>query len=103
MPDAAIRGLRNISRSSTLDKDQAEKTLRIIRAVIQSTHEDLVAHNWGLIWIVHSLTTAAASAATGIWAEARGLSLLYYLVPLAVTAVTNLAVIALLVEKDSGV
>ena len=46
-----------------MDKDEAEKTLRIIRAVIQSTHEDLVAHNWGLIWIVHSLTNAAAFAA----------------------------------------
>src|SRR5438552_19041947 len=43
-------------RSGTVDRDQAEKTLRIIRDVIQSTHEDLVAHNWGLIWIVHSVT-----------------------------------------------
>jgi len=86
-----------------VDKDQAEKTLRIIRDVIQSTHEDLVAHNWGLIWIVHSFTNAAAFAAIGLWAEAAGLSLFWYLVPLAVVAVVNLLVIAFLMEKDSGV
>lgn len=103
MPVHQPAGPRHIVGSSTLDKDQAEKTLQIIRAVIQSTHEDLVAHNWGLIWIVHSFTNAAAFAAIGIWAEARGLSLFYYLVPLAVVAAVNLVVIALLVEKDSGV
>lgn len=86
-----------------MDRDQAEKTLRIIRDVIQSTHEDLAAHNWGLIWIVHSVTNGAAFAAIGVWAEARGLTLLWYLGPLAVVAAVNLLVIALLMERDSGV
>ena len=86
-----------------MDRDQAEKTLRIIRDVIQSTHEDLVSHNWGLIWIVHSVTNGAAFAAIGLWAEARELSLFWYLVPLAVVAAVNLLVIALLMERDSGV
>jgi hypothetical protein len=86
-----------------VDREQAEKTLQIIRDVIQSTHEDLVAHNWGLIWIVHSLTNGAAFAAIGVWAEARGLSLFWYLVPLAIVAVVNLIVVALLMEKGSGV
>jgi hypothetical protein len=95
--------IRLLSRSGTVDRDQAEKTLQIIRDVIQSTHEDLVAHNWGLIWIVHSLTNGAAFAAVGVWAEARELSLFWYLVPLAVVAAVNLIVVALLMEKDSGV
>jgi hypothetical protein len=89
--------------SDTVDRDQAEKTLQIIRDVIQSTHEDLVAHNWGLIWIVHSVTNGAAFAAIGIWAEAKGLTLFWYLVPLAIVAAVNLLVIAVLTEKDSGV
>jgi hypothetical protein len=89
--------------SATVDRDQAEKTLQIIRDVIQSTHEDLVAHNWGLIWIVHSFTNGAAFAAIGVWAEANGRTLFWYLAPLAVVAVVNLLVIAVLIEKDSGV
>jgi hypothetical protein len=86
-----------------VDKDQAEKTLRIIRDVIQRTHEDLVAHNWGLIWIVHSVTNGAAFATIGVWAEAGELTLFWYLVPLAVVAAVNLLVIAFLMEKASGV
>lgn len=86
-----------------MEKDDAERALSIIRQVIQTTHEDLVAHNWGLIWIFHSFTNAAAFVAIGAWAEAGDLGIVWYLVPLAVVAAVNLVIVAFCRERDRGV
>jgi hypothetical protein len=86
-----------------VDKHQAEEALSIIRDVIENTREDLVAHNWGVIWLVHAFTNATAFASIGWFVERRQLSLLWYLVPMAVVAALNLLIIAALVERDRGV
>jgi hypothetical protein len=86
-----------------MDKHQAERALGIIREVIENTREDLVAHNWGLIWLVHAFTNAAGFASIGLWVERQNLPLLWYLVPLAILAPVNLAIVALLAERDRGV
>ena len=86
-----------------MDREQAERALGIIREVIENTREDLVAHNWGLIWIVHAFTNGVAFAAVGYYVESRGRPLVWYLAPLAAVAAVNLAVVALLAERDRGV
>ena len=65
-----------------MDKRQAEEALSIIRGVIEKTREDLVAHNWGAIWLVHAFTNAAAFASIGCFVERRQLPLFWYLVPI---------------------
>jgi hypothetical protein len=85
-----------------MNREDAEKALGIIRTVIQNTREDLVAHNWGLIWLIHSFFNAAACFA-GWYVEARGLDVFWYLVPLAAAGLANLVVAFLLVERDKGV
>jgi len=86
-----------------MEKDDAERALSIIRQVIQNTHEDLVAHNWGLIWIIHAFTNAAAFVAIGAWAEAGEMAIVWYLVPLAIVAAVNLSIVAIYRERDRGV
>jgi hypothetical protein len=85
-----------------LNRAEAEKALGIIRTVIQNTHEDLVAHNWGQIWMVHAFCNAAACFA-GWYVESQELPVFWYLVPLAATAVVNITVVVLLVKRDQGV
>jgi hypothetical protein len=85
-----------------LNREEAEKALGIIRQVIQHTREDLVAHNWGQIWMIHAFTNSAACFC-GWYVESRDLSLFWYLVPLAVTAVINILVVLLFVTRDQGV
>ncbi len=85
-----------------MDKRQAEEALSIIRGVIEKTREDLVAHNWGAIWLVHAFTNAAAFASIGWFVERRQLPLFWYLVPMAGVAGLNLLVIRALVERDRG-
>jgi hypothetical protein len=85
-----------------LNREEAEKALGIIRKVIQNTREDLVAHNWGQIWMIHAFTNAAGCLA-GWYAESRGLSLFWYLLPLAVVALVDILIVLALVKRDQGV
>jgi hypothetical protein len=86
----------------TMNRAEADRALGIIRTVIQNTREDLVAHNWGLIWIIHSFINLAACVAGWI-IESQDGTLFWYLVPLAVTAVLNISVVLVLVTRDRGV
>jgi hypothetical protein len=86
-----------------MDKESAEKALAIIRGVIENTREDLAAHNWGLIWIVHAFTNAFGFASIGFFVERHDKPLFFYLVPLAVVAVVNLLLVAALGDRDRGV
>jgi hypothetical protein len=85
-----------------VDREAAEKALGIIRQVIQNTRDDLVAHNWGLIWIVHSFTNLAGTAC-GTLIDRRELAVGWYLLPLGILAVVNIGIVQLLVERDRGV
>jgi hypothetical protein len=85
-----------------LNREEAEKALGLIRNVIQNTREDLVAHNWGLLWMCHSFGNLAACLA-GWYVESRGLPIVWYLVPLAVAGAFNLVIVLLLGERDRGV
>jgi hypothetical protein len=85
-----------------VNREEAEKALGIIRSVIQNTREDLVAHNWGLIWLTHSFTNAAACLA-GWYVESRGLGVLWYLLPLAAAGLFNNASALVLADRDQGV
>lgn len=86
-----------------MNRDQAESALAIIRKVIQDTHEDLIAHNWGLIWMIHAFTNASGMIAIGTLIEARNLPILWYLVPLFANAVVNLVFVLLLSERERGI
>ena len=44
-----------------MDRDQAERSLAIIRGVIENTRDDLIERNWGVIWMVHSFINFAAA------------------------------------------
>jgi hypothetical protein len=86
-----------------VDREEAEKALAIIRKVVQSTQEDLIVRNWGLIWMVHAFTNLAAFASIGLFVEARGLPVYWYLVPLAIVAAVDLAIVLLLAQRGRGV
>jgi len=85
-----------------VDRNEAERALGIIRQVIQNTKEDLIAHNWGLIWIVHAFTNLVGIG-FGTLIDRRELPVYWYLVPLAAVAAVDLAVVLLLVRRDRGV
>ena len=86
-----------------MDKKQAQEALAIIRGVIENTREDLVAHNWGLIWMVQAFTNSAAFASIGVFVESQNRPIFWYLVPLAVVAGVNLVIVAALADRDRGV
>jgi hypothetical protein len=89
-----------------LNREDAEKALGIIRTVIQNTREDLVAHNWGLLWMIHSFTNGAACLA-GWYFETQlpreDQSVVWYLIPLAAAALFNIVTVLLLAHRDQGV
>jgi hypothetical protein len=85
-----------------VNREDAEKALGIIRQVIQNTREDLVAHNWGQIWMVHAFTNLAACLC-GWYIESQGWSLFWYLVPLGIVAVLNILIVLLLLTREHGV
>jgi hypothetical protein len=85
-----------------LNRDEAEKAFGIIRKVIQNTREDLVAHNWGAMWMCHAFSNLAACLC-GWYVESRGLSIFWYLVPLAGAALVNILIVLALLERDQGV
>jgi hypothetical protein len=76
--------------------------LGLIRDVIQNTREDLVAHNWGLLWMIHAFTNASACLA-GWYVEAQGWNVFWYLVPLALAGLFNMISVMLLATRDQGV
>ncbi len=87
-----------------MNREEAERALSVIRKVIQNTREDLVAHNWGLIWMVHAFTNL--SACLGGWYIAEQdppWPVLWYLVPFAVGGALNLVIVQLLRSRDQGV
>ena len=85
-----------------MDRNEAERALSIIREVIQNTRDDLTAHNWGLIWIVHAFTNSTGSA-FGALIDTKGLPVTWYLLPLGILAAVNLIVVRLLMVRDLGV
>jgi hypothetical protein len=85
-----------------VNRDEAERALSVIRKVIQNTRDDLVEHNWGLIWIVHAFANLAACLA-GWYLEREHQPILMYLVPFIVAGALNLVFVALLVKRDQGV
>lgn len=85
-----------------MDKEQAEKALAIIRGVIEHTRDDLIARNWGVIWMTHSFINLAGALA-GQWIQARGLPVYWFAVPLLVITTLNIATVLLLVRRDQGV
>lgn len=85
-----------------MNREEAEKALGIIRTVIQNTREDLVAHNWGQIWMIHAFTNLAACLG-GWYVESQEWSLFWYLLPLGAVAVVNFLIILLLITRDQGV
>ena len=87
---------------SPLNREEAEKALGLIRNVIQNTREDLVAHNWGLLWLIHSFTNAAACLA-GWYIESQDLGVFWYLLPLACAGLFNIITVAVLSTRDQGV
>jgi hypothetical protein len=86
-----------------VNRRDAERALTIVRSVVQNTRDDLVARNWGLVWMVHAFTNAAAFASIGLLIESRGLSIAWYLVPLVVVAMADAAIMLALTERDQGV
>jgi len=85
-----------------MDREQAEKALGIIREVIENTREDLVEHNWGTIWLIHSVSNALGFASIGLWIEPRNLPVFWYLLPLGILGLVNMIVIALFASRDRG-
>jgi hypothetical protein len=85
-----------------MDKEQAEKSLAIIRGVIENTRDDLIERNWGLVWIVHSFINMAA-AASGTWIDRAGLPVYWYAVPLAVATILSIAVALVFMSREHGV
>jgi hypothetical protein len=86
-----------------VDREEAEKALAIIRQVVQDTRDDLIERNWGLIWMIHAFTNLAAFLTLGLAIEPRGLPIYWYLVPLAIVAGVDLAIVLVLVRRQDGV
>ncbi|MBP61441.1 MAG: hypothetical protein CMJ62_07930 [Planctomycetaceae bacterium] len=85
-----------------MDKDTAEQALAIIRDVIQNTRDDLVAHNWGVIWMIHAFVNFAGAAA-GTMIDRQELPVPWYLIPLSVVALIDILLVLFLTERDRGV
>ena len=85
-----------------MDKDTAEKALAIIRDVIQNTRDDLVAHNWGVIWMIHAFVNFVGAAA-GTMIDRQELSVSWYLIPLSAVALIDILLVLFLTERDRGV
>jgi hypothetical protein len=85
-----------------MEREEAEAALGLIRKVVEQTRDDLVAQNWGLLWMLHSFSNFAAFATIGLVVEARGLSLPFYLAPLVVAGVVNAVSILLFSRRDQG-
>lgn len=85
-----------------MERDEAEAALGLIRKVVEQTRDDLVAQNWGLLWMLHAFSNFAAFATIGLVVEARALPLPFYLAPLVVAGVVNAITILLFSRRDQG-
>lgn len=85
-----------------MEREQAEQALSLIRKVVDQTRDDLVAQNWGLLWMLHSFSNLAAFVTIGLVIEARGLALPFYLLPLIGAGMINGVFIVLLSQRDQG-
>jgi hypothetical protein len=85
-----------------VNRDEAEKALLIIRTVIQNTRDDLVAHNWGMIWMMHAFTNLAACL-SGWHLEIQDRPALWYLIPFAIVGAVDIVIVLLTVTRDRGV
>src|SRR5262249_16936160 len=97
---------RRIAARSAVNREEAEKALGIIRTVIQNTREDLVAHNWGLLWMINAFTNAAPSRvgwSLEWYLEREDESVVWYLIALAAAGTFNIVTVLLLAERDHGV
>jgi hypothetical protein len=86
-----------------MDREQAEKSLELIRSVIERTRDDLIERNWGLIWIVHSFINFVFCVVSGTWIDAQGLAAYWYAVPLSGLTVINILVVLLFMSRERGV
>jgi len=86
-----------------MDREQAEQALAIIRQVVENTRDDLVARNWGLIWMIHAFIILAAFASLGLVVERQRLPIYWYLPSLALAVAVNLAILLALVKREHGV
>ncbi|MFT3924124.1 MAG: hypothetical protein QM778_16430 [Myxococcales bacterium] len=85
-----------------MDQTEADRALAIIRQVVDHTRDDLVAQNWGLLWIIHAFTNFTAFLVNGFWVEPGGFPARFYLLPLGVSAFVNVVAILLLLPRDRG-
>jgi hypothetical protein len=85
-----------------VNRDEAERALDIIRRVIQNTRDDLVAHNWGMIWLFHSFTNCVACLA-GWYLESQNQPVFWYLLPFVVIAVVDILIMLLVIKRDQGI
>ena len=85
-----------------MEREQAEQALSLIRKVVDQTRDDLVAQNWGLLWMLHSFSNLAAFVVIGLVVEARALPLPFYLLPLIAAGAVNGVCIVLFSKRDQG-
>ena len=85
-----------------VDREQAEKSLAIIRDVIENTRDDLIERNWGMIWIVHSFINFVV-AVGGTWIDRNELSVFWYLVPLLAVTVLDIVTVLIFMSREQGV
>lgn len=85
-----------------MDKEQAEKALAIIRGVIDNTRDDLIARNWGVIWMTHSFINLAG-AFLGAYIQRQGWPVYAYAAPLLLVTFLNVVTVLALVGRDQGV
>jgi hypothetical protein len=85
-----------------MDKEQAERALAIIRGVIDHTRDDLIARNWGVIWMTHAFINLAA-ASCGAYIQRQGWPVYWYGAPLLAATVLNVVTVLGLVGRDQGV
>jgi hypothetical protein len=85
-----------------MDKEQAEKSLAIIRGVIENTRDDLIERNWGMVWMVHSFINFAI-AASGTWIDRHELPVYWYAAPLVGVTVLNIVVVLMFMSREHGV
>jgi hypothetical protein len=86
-----------------MNRQEAERALTIIRGVIESTHEDLIEHTWGLLWMIHAFTNSITLMIIGHLLEANQVPLGWYLVPLGVNGAVNLITVILLAQREQGI
>lgn len=86
-----------------MQKDDAERALQLIRKVVADTRDDLVEQNWGQLWMLHAFVNLAAFVTIGLYVDAEGMPLPYYLAPLIVAGAIDGALVLLLGRRDRGI